>query len=56
VDAVGGQQPWTFLLLVNVFLLVLGIFLEPLPALVLTAPLFVPWPRPSASTRCTWAW
>ncbi|NJM44135.1 MAG: TRAP transporter large permease [Brachymonas sp.] len=33
---------WTFFLLINIFLLVLGIFLEPLPALVLTAPLFVP--------------
>lgn len=31
-----------FLLLLNVALLVLGIFLEPLPALLLTAPLFIP--------------
>jgi C4-dicarboxylate transporter, DctM subunit len=37
-----AQSPWMFFLLINVFLLFLGIFLEPLPALVLTAPLFVP--------------
>ncbi len=37
-----ADNRWTFLLIVNVFLLLLGIFLEPLPALVLTAPLFVP--------------
>ncbi len=33
---------WVFLLLLNVILLVLGMFLEPLPALILTAPLFIP--------------
>ena len=37
-----ASQPWMFLLLVNVSLLVLGIFIEPLPALLLTAPLFIP--------------
>ncbi len=37
-----AESPWTFFLLINIFLLILGIFLEPLPALVLTAPLFVP--------------
>ena len=31
-----------FLLLVNMSLLLLGIFIEPLPALLLTAPLFLP--------------
>jgi C4-dicarboxylate transporter DctM subunit len=36
-----ADNRWTFLLLVNVFLLLRGIFLEPLPALVLTAPLTV---------------
>jgi C4-dicarboxylate transporter DctM subunit len=36
---------WTFLLLLNVILLVLGIFLEPLPALLLSAPLFIPAAR-----------
>jgi C4-dicarboxylate transporter DctM subunit len=33
---------WSFLLLLNIILLVLGIFLEPLPAMVLAAPLFLP--------------
>jgi C4-dicarboxylate transporter DctM subunit len=37
-----AQQQWTFLLLVNLSLLLLGIFIEPLPALLLTAPLFLP--------------
>ena len=31
-----------FLLIVNVLLLILGIFLKPVPALVLTAPLLLP--------------
>ena len=35
-------EPWMFLLLVNIALLVLGIFIEPLPALLLTAPLLLP--------------
>jgi C4-dicarboxylate transporter DctM subunit len=33
---------WMFLLLANVVMLLLGIFIEPLPALLLTAPLFLP--------------
>ena len=33
---------WMFLLLANVVMLLLGVFIEPLPALILTAPLFVP--------------
>lgn len=37
-----ADNRWMFFLLLNLFLLVLGIFLEPLPALVITAPLFVP--------------
>ncbi len=37
-----AENKWTFLFIVNAFLLLLGIFLEPLPALVLTGPLFVP--------------
>ena len=37
-----ASEPWMFLLLVNVILLVLGIFIEPLPALLLTAPLLLP--------------
>lgn len=41
VQGVAHQQ-WVFLLLVNISLLLLGIFIEPLPALLLTAPLFLP--------------
>lgn len=37
-----AQSKWAFLLMVNVFLLLLGIFIEPVPALILTAPLLVP--------------
>jgi C4-dicarboxylate transporter DctM subunit len=37
-----ASEPWMFLLLVNIALLLLGIFIEPLPALLLTAPLFLP--------------
>ena len=37
-----ASQPWQFLLMVNVVLLLLGIFIEPLPAMLLTAPLFLP--------------
>jgi C4-dicarboxylate transporter DctM subunit len=41
IKVVAAQQ-WTFLLMVNVALLVLGIFIEPLPAMLLTAPLLLP--------------
>jgi C4-dicarboxylate transporter DctM subunit len=37
-----ASEPWMFLLFVNVALLILGIFIEPLPALLLTAPLLLP--------------
>jgi C4-dicarboxylate transporter DctM subunit len=37
-----AEQKWVFLLLLNLALLFLGIFIEPLPALLLTAPLFLP--------------
>ena len=37
-----ADEQWMFLMLVNVTLLLLGIFIEPLPALLLTAPLFLP--------------
>lgn len=37
-----ASQPWMFLLLLNIVLLLLGIFIEPLPAMLLTAPLFLP--------------
>ncbi len=36
------DSPWTFLLLVNVAMLLLGCFIEPVPALILAAPLLVP--------------
>jgi C4-dicarboxylate transporter, DctM subunit len=41
VSGVADKQ-WMFLLLVNISLFLLGIFIEPLPALLLTAPLFLP--------------
>ncbi|WP_420393947.1 TRAP transporter large permease [Acuticoccus sp.] len=37
-----STSPWTFLLFVNVTLLVLGLVLDPVPAILLTAPLFLP--------------
>jgi C4-dicarboxylate transporter, DctM subunit len=37
-----SSSKWVFLLLLNILLLIIGIFLEPLPALILTAPLFIP--------------
>ena len=37
-----AREQWVFLLLVNIALFLLGIFIEPLPALLLTAPLFIP--------------
>jgi len=37
-----AHQPWVFLLLLNVCLLLLGVFIEPLPAMLLTTPLFLP--------------
>ncbi len=37
-----ADAQWIFLLLVNVALLLLGIFIEPLPAMLLTAPLLLP--------------
>ena len=37
-----AREPWVFLLLFNLCLLLLGIFIEPLPAMLLSAPLFLP--------------
>ena len=37
-----AHQPWVFLFLVNVVLLLLGTFIEPLPAMLLSAPLLLP--------------
>jgi C4-dicarboxylate transporter, DctM subunit len=41
VRSVASQQ-WEFLLLFNASMLLLGIFIEPLPAMLLSAPLFMP--------------
>ncbi len=37
-----ATQPWQFLIMVNIALFILGIFIEPLPAMLLSAPLFIP--------------
>ncbi|AOW14190.1 hypothetical protein LPB72_06285 [Hydrogenophaga crassostreae] len=37
-----ATEPWMFLMLFNICLLLLGIFIEPLPAMLLSAPLFLP--------------
>ncbi|TSA10648.1 MAG: TRAP transporter large permease [Betaproteobacteria bacterium] len=37
-----ADEPWQFLFLLNVALLLLGIFIEPLPAMLLTVPLLMP--------------
>jgi C4-dicarboxylate transporter DctM subunit len=37
-----AHEPWVFLLLLNISLLLIGIFIEPLPAMLLTTPLFLP--------------
>jgi len=37
-----AHSQWVFLMMINIALLLLGIFIEPLPALLLTAPLFLP--------------
>ena len=37
-----AEQPWQFLALVNIALILLGIFIEPLPAMLLTVPLLLP--------------
>ena len=37
-----SDSKFVFLLLLNIALLLVGIFIEPLPAIILTAPLFIP--------------
>lgn len=37
-----SSGPWMFLLMVNIVLLILGLVLDPVPAILLTAPLFLP--------------
>lgn len=43
-DWVGSvaESKWVFLIMLNVALILLGIFIEPLPALLMAAPLFLP--------------
>jgi TRAP-type transport system large permease protein len=35
-------EPWAFLLMLNVFLLIVGLFLDPLPGLIIMVPIFFP--------------
>jgi C4-dicarboxylate transporter, DctM subunit len=37
-----GLTPWTFLVLLNLLLLLVGIFIEPLPAVMVLVPVFAP--------------
>lgn len=37
-----SSSTWVFLLLINVVMLILGLVLDPVPAILLTAPLFLP--------------
>ncbi|MGL4233128.1 MAG: TRAP transporter large permease [Casimicrobium sp.] len=37
-----SSEKWVFLILINIALILLGIFIEPLPALLMAAPLFLP--------------
>ncbi|KEO58357.1 TRAP transporter large permease [Thioclava indica] len=37
-----SSSPFTFLLMVNIVLLILGMVLDPVPAILLSAPLFIP--------------
>ena len=37
-----SSSTWVFLLLVNIVMLILGLVLDPVPAILLTAPLFLP--------------
>jgi C4-dicarboxylate transporter, DctM subunit len=37
-----AHEKWVFLILINIALILLGIFIEPLPALLMAAPLFLP--------------
>ena len=42
MDQISGVTPWQFLLVVNVLLLIVGCFLDPLSAILLLTPLLVP--------------
>jgi TRAP-type transport system large permease protein len=37
-----SQEPWAFLLMLNICLLIVGLFLEPLPAMIIMVPIFFP--------------
>jgi tripartite ATP-independent transporter DctM subunit len=37
-----SREPWAFLLMLNICLLVVGLFLEPLPAMIIMVPIFFP--------------
>jgi C4-dicarboxylate transporter DctM subunit len=47
VDVLGGsaQSPWMMLLLTNIFLLVVGCFIDPVSAIIILTPLLVPLMR-----------
>ena len=52
-----SQDPLTILLMINVFLLVVGCFMEALAALVILVPVFMPVIKAvPGSTRSTSAW
>jgi len=36
------DEPWVFLIIVNIVVLILGMFMEPIPILILTAPILFP--------------
>lgn len=37
-----SEQPWLVLLLINIFLLIVGLFLDALPAIIILTPIFAP--------------
>ena len=50
--------PWVILILINVFLLVVGCFLDSTVAILILGPIFMPVLAAVGSTRCTsgWSW
>ena len=48
-----GMQPWQFLIVVNLLLLVAGMFMEPTGIILIMAPILFPIASRSASTRST---
>ena len=47
-----SDRPWVILLMVNVILLILGMFIEGIAIMIMVVPIFVPSCRRSASIRC----